>query len=365
MKLIRKAALALAGAALVLGTAVFTACDSNVPPVDDGVEDTGGGNNNSDDIDDPTVNPGGSENPGSSDNPGGSENPGNSGPSTTPSDDEIELDWADDEKYPFITIAAGCESAAGKYKIYIQSPKSGKPALDNIRMSEYEKAEPAIHINVTGDGQMSCSLPEEAYVAKNAIYTLYLSAFTVQETKFTITDNNGKYLCYVYFKDGTGKKSYGTFDDVEEPRDETPPVGDDGNIDWDNPNLNWVGYDGEFSQYADTYKVIVNGKSVDSISNVTLGSIQKPGGLSFVKKPGIYMSFHGVTAPTKSEYNTCCTLEGGADYSNDESEDAHAYAIDGTGFWFYLDNFTEKETEFTVTFNNAPEFKITVYNAKS
>lgn len=88
MKLIRKAALALAGAALVLGTAVFTACDSNVPPVDDGVEDTGGGNNNSDDIDDPTVNPGGSENPGSSDNPGGSENPG---PSANPGTGYLEL----------------------------------------------------------------------------------------------------------------------------------------------------------------------------------------------------------------------------------------------------------------------------------
>lgn len=296
----------------------------------------GGGNNNSDDIDDPIVNPGGSENPGSSDNPGGSENPGNSGPSTTPSDDEIELDWADDEKYPFIPqtkIAGNCSSAVGKYKLYIQSPKSGKPVLDIIRISDDEKAEPAIHINVTGAGKMSCSLPEGTHVAKDAIYTLYLSAFTAQETKFTITDDNGKYLCYVYFKDGTGKKSYGTFDDVEEPREEVPPVDDDGNINWDGIDFITDGAGGGI--YNNKYKVY--GPDLEEIVN-----IQDPG-WEGQTGPGIYVKA-AVTIKT-------CSL----------GEDRSEYYIQGGGIILYLTTFESKVTEFTITDVNGKEIDCAVY----
>lgn len=51
---------------------------------------------------------------------------------------------------------------------------------------------------------ISCSLPSGKYATQGASILLYVSAFTAQETKVTVTCNSGQeYVFTIYYKDGT------------------------------------------------------------------------------------------------------------------------------------------------------------------
>ena len=86
------------------------------------------------------------------------------------------------------------DSYANQYKMIAESGVS----IVNIQ------GDPAsIYVTASTDVGLTCSLGSTNYHTQGAGMYLHLSAFTTQETIFTITDNSGTYTCKVYNKEGT------------------------------------------------------------------------------------------------------------------------------------------------------------------
>ena len=98
--------------------------------------------------------------------------------------------WWDSESYLGSALGAAYDN---KYKMIAETGVG----IVNIQ------GDPAsIYVNTSTDVGLTCSLGEANYHKGGAALFLHLSAFTNQETVFTITNNNGTYTCKVYNKDG-------------------------------------------------------------------------------------------------------------------------------------------------------------------
>ena len=110
------------------------------------------------------------------------------------------IDWS---SYEWLGDGAGGGAYSNKYKV---APATGQEVV-NIQQPGFA-TEPGIYtsfpVAIDDATKAECSLPEGKYAIQGAGISMYLSAFTAQETEVVIKDNIGTvYTFTVYYADGT------------------------------------------------------------------------------------------------------------------------------------------------------------------
>lgn len=152
---------------------------------------------------------------------------------------------------------AGGGTYSNKYKFYCANDK-----VSLVNIQNGFETEPGLYVTFP-TGISSCSLGTDAYYIQGAGILLHLSAFTLQETQFTVTDATGTYTCYVYYADGKGSN----IDNTVKPEETTTvkPEETTTNVSGFNKGAvnewalagNWGVYYGDWSGTADvSYKYI-------------------------------------------------------------------------------------------------------------